>query len=206
MAQTLLLGTNFVNFLGVNAWTGLEGGFAAVRVTEWDEPQSVIGSYLHRYAYPDWYRDHQSRKLELPNAHDHTTEGAASCVQMRGEYLFVAEGKGGFRVYDIANIANKGVSQRIITAPFSDKGHNTHVPSKNATCMALPTNQPVAPNRNQGDLMRITNQEQPFHPIYNYAFVVDSVEGLSLVDDPEREIRRVLDGMGLPFDASVLSP
>jgi tetratricopeptide (TPR) repeat protein len=27
-----------------------------------------------------------------------------------------------------------------------------------------------------------------------------------LVDDPEREIRRVLDGMGLPFDASVLSP
>jgi hypothetical protein len=36
---------------------------------------------------------------------------------MRGEYMFVAEGKGGFRVYDIANIANKGVSQRIISAP-----------------------------------------------------------------------------------------
>jgi len=30
--------------------------------------------------------------------------------------------------------------------------------------------------------MRITNQEQPFHPIYNYAVVTDSEEGLILVD------------------------
>ena len=43
MAQLLLLGTNFVNFVGLNAWIGLEGGFEAVRVTEWDEPQAVIG-------------------------------------------------------------------------------------------------------------------------------------------------------------------
>ena len=49
-------GTNFVNFVGLNAWIGLEGGFEAVRVTEWDEPQAVIGSYLHRYAYPDFWR------------------------------------------------------------------------------------------------------------------------------------------------------
>jgi hypothetical protein len=48
--------------------------------------------------------------------------------------------------------------------------------------MALPTNQNIAPERNQGDLMRIDNQEQPFHPIYNYAFVTDSKSGLILVD------------------------
>ena len=30
--------------------------------------------------------------------------------------------------------------------------------------------------------MRITNQEQPFHPIYNYAFIVDSEEGLIVTD------------------------
>jgi len=58
------------------------------------------------------------------------------------------------RVYDVASIANKGVSQRIISAPFSPLGHDTHVASKNATCVALPTNQPIAPNRNQGELMR----------------------------------------------------
>jgi hypothetical protein len=101
---------------------------------------------------------------------------------MRGEYMFVAEGKGGFRVYDIANIANKGVSQRIISAPYSPLGNNSFVSSKNATCMALPTNQPIAPNRNQGALMRETNMEQPFHPIYHYAFVVDSEEGLIVVN------------------------
>ena len=182
MAQLLLQGTNFVNFVGFNAWVGSEKNIEAVQVTEWDEPQAVIGSYLHQYAYPDWFRDHQQRALKLPEAHHHTTRGAAKCVALRGEYLFVAEGAGGFRVYDVANIANKGVSQRIISAPFSPLGHDAHVPSRNATCMALPTNQPIAPERNQGDLMRVTNEEQAFHPIYRYAFVVDAVEGLIVVN------------------------
>ncbi|HEX6259365.1 MAG TPA: hypothetical protein VFZ51_01840, partial [Woeseiaceae bacterium] len=102
--------------------------------------------------------------------------------QLRGEYLFVAEGKQGFRVYDVAGIANKGISQRIITAPFSAAGQDTHIASANATCMALPTNQNIAPVRNQGSLMRDENLEQPFHPLYNYAFVTDAKEGLILVD------------------------
>lgn len=182
MAQLLLQGTNFVNFVGYNAWLGEAAHVEAATVTEWDEPQSVIGSYLQRYAYPDWFREHQGRNLELKEAHDHSTDGKANCLQLRGEYLYVAEGKGGFRVYDTANIANKGASQRIVTAPFSPVGQNTAIPSKNATCMALPTNQSIAPTRNQGDLMRITNEEQPFHPIYHYAFITDAEEGLILVN------------------------
>jgi len=55
MAQLLLLGTNTVNFVGMHAWVGLEQGIEAVRVTEWSEPQAVFGSYLQRYAYPDYY-------------------------------------------------------------------------------------------------------------------------------------------------------
>jgi hypothetical protein len=86
------------------------------------------------------------------------------------------------RVYDVASIANKGISQKILTAPFSPWGQNTHIASSNATCVALPTNQSIAPGRNTGDLMRIDNQEQPFHPIYHYAFVTDSNEGLIAVD------------------------
>ena len=58
MAQLLLLGTNFVNFIGYNAWVGEQNDIEAVRVTEWDEPQAVIGSYLHKYAYPDYYKAH----------------------------------------------------------------------------------------------------------------------------------------------------
>ena len=181
MAQLLLQGTNFVNFVGANAWIGADGGVAAVRVTEWEEPQAVIGSYLHKYAYPDWYRAHQARGRELSEAYTHRG-GPTGCLQLRGEYLFAAQGAGGMRVYDVASIANKGFSQRIITAPFGPWGQDTHIPSNNATCVVLPTNQPIHTARNTGDLMRIDNQEQPFHPIYNYAFITDAEEGLIVTD------------------------
>ena len=204
MAQLLLLGTNYVNFVGLNAWTGLEGGFEAVRVTEWDEPQAVLGSYLHKYAYPDYYRqfvEDNGRELkdwtrgkafdaglsgetqayeQFANVHEGTRD-RVGCLQLRGEYMYVAEGRGGFRVYDVASIANKGVSERILTAPFSALGHDTHVDTKNATCMALPTNQPIAPTRSTAEL-RAANQEQAFLPIYNYAAITDAEEGLILVN------------------------
>lgn len=226
MAQLLLLGTNFVNFVGFNAWVGLDSGFEAVRVTEWDEPQAVLGSYLHRYAYPDYWRMHvenngrelknwtrgktfdanlsgETRPFEQFRNIVQGTRGQVGCLQLRGEYMFVAEGKGGFRVYDVASIANKGFSDAVITAPFSPLGHNTHVKSKNATCMALPTNQNIAPTRSQmmqdttlqdaggnpvmkADGTPLTlleaNQEQKFLPIYDYAVITDSDEGLILVN------------------------
>ncbi len=226
MSQLLLLGTNFVNFVGLNAWVGEEGGFEAIRVTEWDEPQAVLGSYLHRYAYPDYWRMHvedngrelkdwtrgktfdgdasgETRPFEqFANVHEGTRD-AVRCLQLRGEYMFVAEGKGGFRVYDVASIANKGVSERILTAPFSAMGHDAQVKTKNATCMALATNQPVRPDRNKAmaaaevkdaagnpvlnadgtpmSLLQV-NQEQAMQPIYDYAVITDAVEGLVLVN------------------------
>ncbi|HVR94953.1 MAG TPA: hypothetical protein VHI75_14070 [Casimicrobiaceae bacterium] len=182
MAQLLLQGTNFVNFVGYNAWIGEEKQVAAVQVTEWDEPQAVIGSYLHQYAYPDWFAQHQQRGMRLPTVQTRATRDAARCLQLRGEYLYVAEGRGGMRVYDVASIANKGISQKIITAPFSPWGQDTHIASSNATCVALPTNQSINPLRNEGELMRVTNLEQPFHPIYSYGVISDSAEGLILVD------------------------
>jgi hypothetical protein len=206
MAQLLLQGTNLVNFVGLHAFIGLEDGFQATRVTEWDEPQAVIGSYLHRYAYPDYWRAHVERnKRELVQwtrgkAFDEKlsgetraleaflntlqdTGGTVGCLQNRGEYMFVTEGRGGFRVYDIANVGNKGVSERIITAPFSALGQDARVKTSNATCMALPTNQPISVGRNLSILKNHPeNQEQAFHPIYRYAVITDSSEGLILVD------------------------
>ena len=181
MAQLLLQGTKFVDFVGVNAWVGGEGEITAVPVTEWDEPQAVLGSYLHQYAYPDRFAEHRERGNKLPAGYNHRA-GTAQCIQHRGEYLFVSEGTKGTRVYDIASVQNKGFSLRFVTAPFSELGHDTHVESANATCVALPTTQPVAPERNQGELMRDVNLEQPFHPIYHYAFIADAVEGLIAVN------------------------
>jgi len=179
MAQLLSLGTNYINFVGYHAYVGGDGEITAVRVTEWDEPQAVIGSYLHKYAYPQRYAAHRARDGELEVGISHSS-GEAGCVQLRGEYLFVAQGKSGFEAYDAASVGNKGFSQPIITAPFSPLGHDTQIGTKNATCVALPTNQPVHPPRNTGDLMRVANEEQPFHPIYHYAVITDSVEGLIL--------------------------
>ncbi len=204
MAQLMLLGTNFMNFVGMHAWVGLDHGIEAVRVTEWNEPQAVFGSYLQKYAYPDYYKlhvDKHHRELinwvrgkvfdkkgsgetdaaETIENPTHSTAGSARCLQLRGEYMYVAEGKGGFQVYDVASIANKDTSQKIITAPFSPLGQKMNVASRNATCMALPTDQPIAPLRNTAQ-MRADNEEQAFHPIYNYAFVTDAEEGLVLVD------------------------
>lgn len=68
------------------------------------------------------------------------------------------------------------MSEPLLTGPFSALGHDTHVPSRNATCVALPTNQPIAPTRNTPD-MRAMTAEQPFHPIDHHAVITDSAEG-----------------------------
>ncbi len=181
MAQLLMYGTKFIDFIGHYAWVGGEGHITGVEVTEWQEPQAVIGSYLQKYAYPDFFKNHQENEQVLKQGHAHKS-GAVNCLQMRAEYLYVAEGKKGVQVYDVASIANKGFSQRIITAPASPLGHDAHLKTTNATCIVLPTTQPIHPDRNKGELMRKTNEEQPFHPIYNYALVTDSTEGLILFD------------------------
>jgi hypothetical protein len=203
MAQLLTQGTNFVNFVGRYAWVAEGGGgLEAVAVTEWDEPQAVIGSYLHRLAYPDFYRAHAARGGELRTAHHHAARGGklagaeVRSVQLRGEYLFTAQGAGGLVVLDVANVDNKDFSERIVSAPVSPLGQRTFVPTRDATAVALPTTMPVAPWR-RGDP---ANREQPLHPIYHYALVTDRQEGLIFIDvdtltdaDPQNNfLRRAL--------------
>jgi hypothetical protein len=56
------------------------------------------------------------------------------------------------------------------------------VSTPDATCVALPTNQSIAPGRNKSELMLKTNEEQAIHPLYSYAFITDRREGLIAVD------------------------
>ncbi len=181
MAQLLLQGTNFMSLMGHYAWVATgEHGLEGVQVTEWDEPQSVIGSFLHRYAYPDYYKAHEDKGKELQTSHrHHGAGGVTNTLQLRGEYLYTTAGEGGFRAYDVANIANKGFSERIVTAPFSPLGQDTHVATKNATSFVLPTSaQTIAPFREQLP----ENLETPMHALYHYALISDSEEGLILVN------------------------
>lgn len=182
MAQLLGLGTQFVNFVGRFAWVAMgDHGFEAVAVTEWDEPQAVIGSSLHRLAYPDFHRRHEEHGQKLETAHHHPGgRGEVRSLQLRGEYLFTAKGAGGFEVFDVANIDNKDASERIVTAPFSPLGQRTSVKTRFATAVALPTTMPVAPYRDPNP--DPANLERPMHPIYRYAFISDREEGLILVN------------------------
>ncbi len=180
MTQLFLLGTNFMNFMGryIYVATGNKG-YEAVAVTEHDEPPAVIGSDLQRLAYPNAYARHMKDNRELKEAYGHAGSDILD-VQARGEYLYAAMGKGGLRVYDIANVDDKDISQRTITAPVSPLGQRFYVPTKYAMAVATPTTLGVDPLRTH----RPENEEQPIHLIYGFLYVADREEGLVVIGDP----------------------
>jgi len=159
MAQLLLQGTNFVNFLGRYAYVG-EGshGFEAVAVAEHDEPQAVIGSYLQKLAYPENYARHQKTK-ELTESHEHG--GNVLSLQLRGEYLYAAKGRGGVEITtwqtSITRASPSGWSAR----PVSPVGQKFYVKTKDARWIASPTTLGVDPARRRNP----ENEEQPIHPL-----------------------------------------
>jgi hypothetical protein len=99
-------------------------------------------------------------------------------VQLRGEYADVAAGVGGLRVYDVAQIDQKGFSERITTAPVSRFGQKFWVKTKYAVAVAAPATLAVDPARTR----RPENEEQPIHPLYGYLYVADKYEGLIVVN------------------------
>ena len=171
MAQVLLQGTDLLNFMGRYIYVA-DGakGFDAVAVAEHDEPPAIIGSYLQRVAYPRDFQQHVARGGELKEAYHH--EGEVLDVQLRGEYLYAALGKGGFRIYDVANIDNKNFSERTITAPVSPLGQRFYVKTKYATAVASPSTQAVDPVRTH----KAENEEQTIHPLYAYLYVADKYQ------------------------------
>jgi hypothetical protein len=179
MAQLLLQGTNFMNFMGryVYVATGKKG-FEAIAVAEHDEPEAIYGSDLQRIAYPDNYKNFVDHHRELSTAAEHS--GNVLDIQTRGEYAYAALGPGGLRVYDIANIDNKSFSEKITTAPVSPIGQRFYVPTKNALAVASPTTLGVDPLRQQLP----ENEEQPIHLLYGFLYVADKDEGLVIIGDP----------------------
>ncbi|HEY6334058.1 MAG TPA: hypothetical protein VI756_32385, partial [Blastocatellia bacterium] len=192
MSQLLMQGTNFYNFLGRYVYVG-EGkkGYQAVVATEKDEPQAVIGSTLHKLAYPDEYKKFVDSGRELKESYSHSEDGVLPIpsgemlsLQHRGEYLYTANGTGGLKVFDIANIDEKGFSERMTTAPVSPLGQKFYVHTKFATAVASPATIAVDPTRNhrpENEEAQYRDDKQPIHPLYAYLYVTDKYEGLILV-------------------------
>jgi len=181
MAQILMQGTNLVNQIGRFVYVA-EGskGLDAVVVAERDDPWAVFGSDLHKIAYPEDYKELvEKHHRELEEADHHA--GNVLDLQLRGEYLYAALGKDGFRIYDVANIENKNFSERISTAPISPFGQRFFVKTKNATSLASPSTLAVDPLRN-----RIPeNEEQPITLMYGFLYVTDAEEGLIVIGEPD---------------------
>jgi hypothetical protein len=195
MAQMLGFGTGTVNFFGRYAYVG-EGkeGFDAIIWTEQDEPQAALGSHLQKLAYPDNFKRHaDENKGELKDAYHHHGKEILD-LTLRGEYLYTANGEDGFEVFDVANIDQKGFSERIVSAPVSPLGQRTYVRTKYATSITLPSTLGIDPLREHypkiskaevrpGETIDVytDNEEQPVSLIYAWVFVTDREEGLVMV-------------------------
>ncbi len=185
MAQLLLQGTNFLNYLGRYAYVANGNkGFSAIAFAELKEPEAVIGSDFHKIAYKDNYIRHtRERKLELKEAYEHAGRTVHD-VQLRGEYLYAAMGKGGLRIYDVANIENKDFSERMITAPVSRLGQRFYVHTKDAWAVAAPSTTAIDPTRKHFPV----NEEQEYEKgkghiplMYGFLYVADKEEGLVVI-------------------------
>jgi hypothetical protein len=174
MTQLLGFGTGTVNFFGRYAYIG-EGkeGLHAVVWTEPDEPQAVIGSHLQSIAYPADYKKHLAGGSLLTEAYEHSGHDIQD-IWLRGEYLYTANGPGGFEVFDVANIDQKAFSERIVSSPVSPLGQRTRIHTKYATSIALPSTLALDPARQHLP----ENEEQPIDLFYAYVFISDREEGL----------------------------
>lgn len=209
LAQVMLQGTNFVNFMGRYVYVAATDALEAIAVTEHTEPQAVYGSNLHKLAYKDDYEKFVRGGRQLKEVYENKGRPEALQVQVRGEYAYVAAGKGGLRVYDVAQIDHKGFSERITTAPVSPLGQRLYVPTKYAAAVAAPSTLAVDPARwrtvvdKDGNYKQVppdealrlnaeakrdgkpapaVNEEGPIHPIYAYLYIADREEGLILVN------------------------
>ncbi len=187
MTQLLGFGTGTVNFFGRYAWVGGEDALYGVIWTEPEEPQAPIGSNFHKVAYPKNWQEHVDRgRILKPTSDGGSIERIAfehhakeiNDITLRGEYVYTANGTAGFEVFDVANIDQKGFSERFLSAPVSPLGQRTYVRTKFATSAALPSTLLNDPMRTR---LRV-NEEQPIHPMYGFVFVTDREEGLVVVN------------------------
>src|SRR5262249_12654245 len=159
--------------------------------------QAVYGSRLHELAYPDEAKAFEDTGRALHEAYHHGADGGEILdLQVRGEYLYAARGSAGFWGDGVANIDNKGVSERITRAPVSPLGQRLGFATKHAVAIASPVTLAVDPARTRlsddPDKPRAigldapeawhVNKEQRIHPLYAYLYVGDSEEGLILTN------------------------
>lgn len=190
MGQLLMFGTGYLNFMGRLCWVAAgEHGVHAVVSTELEEPQTVIGSFLHEHAWPEEYEKHKKHNKELREAREHPGKDIIEnithpfrktkvlSVQNRGEYAYCACGEGGLKVLDISFVDHKGFSEKVFTAPVSPVGQQFYVDTAYAQYACAPTTLAPDPTRNHYK----ENEDAAVDLMYAFIYVCDKYEGLILV-------------------------
>jgi hypothetical protein len=180
VAQALGLGVRSCDFVGRYAYVALgHKGIAAVQVaSSADFPTPVIGSDFQRIVEPAAYLKHVERNgRTLKTAYKHRTKEARSILHF-GEWLVVADGPGGVRIFDAAFIHNKDIANRLVTAGISPLGQRQDIRSNNATWVTVASTLPVDMSRTR----RPENEEQPLAQLFRYVFATDYHQGLILAD------------------------
>jgi hypothetical protein len=192
MAQLLMQGTNYLNFVGRYVWIGAgDHGVWSPVVQERDEPQSIIGSTMHADAYPQRYTEHIANDKQLQTAYEHPGKDIADnilhpwmkveikALQHRGEYLYAACGEAGFRVYDIAFTDNKAFAERYTTAPVSPLGQRFYVRT-DGICTDVKSPTTIAPDPTRTHLPE--NFEEKVPTRYAFIYATDTCEGLIMIN------------------------
>src|SRR5262249_17366027 len=150
--------------------------------------QAVIGSRLHALAYPERYQAHVARGRLLPGSRmfEHPGHDVLSLpwkrekvqfLQLRGEDLYSANGPGGARVLDVADIDNKKNPERITTSVISPLGQRLYVRTRDAAAVLSPSTLAVDPTRPH---LPENEEREPVHDLYGYLYILDREEGLVL--------------------------
>lgn len=180
LAQVMLQGGGFMNFEGRYIYVaGGKSGYYAAAVAEHEEPPTILGSDFHKIAYPSNYQRFVNGGSRLRQVYHH--EGNVLDLQARGEYLYAAMGADGVRIFDVANIDDKDISERMVTAPVSPLGQRLYVKTKYAQAIASPSTLAIDPLRTH----RPENEEQRIHLMYGFLYVADRDEGLVVIGNPD---------------------
>ena len=179
MAQLLMQGTNFVNFIGRYAWVAT-GRRRASRRRRHRARRAAGG---HRQPPAQARLSRRLREVvdggpsSCARSHHHPATNALD-IQVRGEYLYV----GARAPAASASTTSPTSTTRASPSGSSPRrsrrsGQQFYVKTKNAVAVAAPTTLGVDPTRTQTP----ENEEQPIHPLYGYLYVADREEGLILV-------------------------
>ena len=180
MAQLLLQGTNFMNFMGryIYVATGNKG-LEAVAVAEHDEPEAIYGSDLQRIAYPENYKSSSPTAAKFPlspatKAMFWTFRPAANTPTQLREPAACASMTSPISITKVFPSASPPRPSR-----------------RSANAFFFPPRMP-SPSLLQPRWASIRcarafpeNEEQAIHLLYGFLYVADKEEGLVIVGNPD---------------------